>query len=157
MVRPPSPGAALLLTSYLDVLLEALIKTRLAADEDVLANLFSGDGAAMGTMHQKTEMAYALGLIGKNTRRDITETRWIRNRFAHWVNLNELPEPITFRHRDIAQKCKSLWIPKNCSLPGKPTTPRKLFVETMYELFYIAMENAAGVTYDGKPDPDMIF
>jgi hypothetical protein len=48
-------------------------------------------------------MAYALGLIGPNARRELHLIRKVRNEFGHE------PKPISFDHPPIASRCRELY------------------------------------------------
>jgi DNA-binding MltR family transcriptional regulator len=118
----PSLGDVLFLIDYLDRVDDRIVTiiatTRL---EDALENaitskmvdlsqsdyaeLFRGD-QPLATYSAKIKLAFALGLIGKQTRSELNTIRLIRNAFAH------CRKAIWFSTDEVAEACSRLTIPE---------------------------------------------
>ncbi len=70
--------------------------------------LFSdGQNGPLATVSAKARIAYAMGIIGPETKADINTLRHIRNGFAH------VSPPISFSSLEIAQACNGLYFMKD--------------------------------------------
>jgi hypothetical protein len=107
-------GCALMAAAYIDSLLGKLLEAYLIEDAALVPALFGAYGP-LGTFASRTDLAYGLGLINKQTRKQITHIRKIRVEFAHTY------EPITFEYPPIRDRCREL------TLSEKVDTPRKRF------------------------------
>ncbi|WP_319588467.1 hypothetical protein [uncultured Desulfobulbus sp.] len=98
-------GAIIVAVSLFDVGLEKLIKATLVkSNPENNDPLFSGPTAPLGSFYSKTELAYRLGLLRKNTRDMLHYLRKLRNEFAHethTVSMNDKP---------IEDKIKNLFL-----------------------------------------------
>ena len=95
-------AAAILAAAYFEDRLRAAIMTRFVAlnrrDE---AEIFKPYGP-LSTFKAKVDIAFALGLYDRKTRKDLHTVGEIRNKFAH------SPEPMEFDHEKVAAKCRKL-------------------------------------------------
>ena len=133
---PPQAEALIGYSLLEDVLKSALINsfpTRLSNTD--ITNMFDNDGP-IASIGARASLAFALGIIGTNTRADINCVKDIRNAFAHSrVTLG-------FDSPEVASACRDLTAPHRLygkeRLWGKdgepewpPTDPRKLFRATV--------------------------
>jgi len=94
-------ASAIVSSSLLEELLERLILAFLMDNEKTKRDLFDGI-APLSTMSAKINIAYHLGLIGKNEYEDLKFIKNIRNDFAHSF------ETINFETQRIKDKCLQL-------------------------------------------------
>jgi hypothetical protein len=96
-------ASAITLAALLESALESALRTKLISNppKESLNNLF-GLNRILSTFWAKTEIAFALGLIGPQTRKDLDRVRTIRNAFAHAKGI------ITFETQAIATECRQL-------------------------------------------------
>lgn len=113
-------GCALMVASFLDHKLGKLLEAMFVDDSKVVSELFSHSGT-LGTFSSRIDTAYALGLIGPNTRRDINLIRKIRNEFGH------SHYTLKFTDDRIRSRCKELFHFNNIE---STDDPRKMFVKT---------------------------
>jgi hypothetical protein len=82
-----SDRAAVILTAAIfEEVLEALLNARLCPATDDPDELFAGTTSPAATLHAKIVLAYRLGLVSAQFRRDLHVIRRIRNDFAHNVH-----------------------------------------------------------------------
>jgi hypothetical protein len=74
----------------------------------------------LGSFSVRIDMAYILGLIGPQARRDLHLIRKIRNDFGHNI------DPVTFDHEPIANRCREL----HFHAFDKSESPRRVYVQT---------------------------
>jgi DNA-binding MltR family transcriptional regulator len=86
--------------SFLELVLEHILRAYLPEDDKEVKKLFDYNGA-LGTFSSKISMAYSLGLIEKIIKDDLHYIRKIRNEFAH--NLYA-----SFDHAEVVKCCKNL-------------------------------------------------
>lgn len=84
----------LITASYLDNQLKNIISAIFVADRPI-KRLLEGPTAPMATFSNRTEFAYALGLIEDVEYRSINAIRHIRNRFAHTLSAKFDEEKLT--------------------------------------------------------------
>jgi DNA-binding MltR family transcriptional regulator len=94
-------GAALAVVAYLDHALGLALKSRLVDDKGVVDPMFAPDGM-LGGYGARLRMAYLIGLLTKDTYRDLVRLGDIRNDFAH------KPELLDFSRKMIKGKCASI-------------------------------------------------
>lgn len=94
-------GCALMAAAYLDYELEELLHKYLLDDPKATSNMLKNNGP-LSTFSSKIEIAYLLGLIGKNTRKDLNLIRKVRNEFAH------KSDPLSFEDDSIKNRCREL-------------------------------------------------
>lgn len=120
----------LVCVSLLEQTLEDAIWYRAAAEQakDERERFFSENGGVASSFAEKTYLAYVFGVIGPETRKDLTRIRQIRNAFAHAkrhldFNTQEIIELCEF------QICKSdVW---RTAVGAATLTPREVFVEAV--------------------------
>ena len=74
--------------------------------------MFDGDGAVLRDLSAKVKLAYMLGIIGKQTRSDLSAIRRIRNTFAH----SRLK--IDFETPEIEAACQQISLPERWAATG---------------------------------------
>jgi len=99
-------GIAVIAGSMIDSLLEDLLESFLVAfkSKSDKKNIFSSN-APLSSFHNKTQMAYSLGLISNYDRELLIQINSIRNIFAHQI------KSIDFDNEEIKSKCKKIVIP----------------------------------------------
>lgn len=94
-------GCALHAASYLDNELGVMLRSYFVDDAKTHTELLEGTGG-LATFSARIAIAFALGLVPKNVRNDLTLIRKIRNDFGH------NPRQIGFDHDPIANRCREL-------------------------------------------------
>ena len=97
-------GAAIIGAAVVEESLTEAIRAQFAPGHQPQDDLLSGSGPA-ATFSAKSDLAFALGLIGPKTYRDLTLVRKIRNRFAHEL------EALSFEDQTVANRCTELHWP----------------------------------------------
>ena len=127
--RTDDRSTAILLSAYLDICLEVLLRECIVNSGEV-EDLF-GEQGSLGTFSAKIDMAYAINLLPKTFRADLHQIRKIRNRFAHDLH------GLTFSTNDIQNHCRALTTPKDYPTGTEQTVaqmslndPRQLFLFT---------------------------
>jgi hypothetical protein len=122
-------AAVLVCVSLLEQTLEDTIWERAAAHaRDERERFFSENGGVASSLAEKILLAYVLGVIGPETRTDLTRIRQIRNVFAHAkrhldFNMKEIVELCDF------EMCKSkIW---KANFSSTTLTQREIFVEVV--------------------------
>src|SRR6202035_1786215 len=99
-------AAAIMMGAFLENWLGlALLKRMRSLGKDKRDHLF-GDNGPLGTFSQKIEMAYALNLIGPDSRSALTNIKQVRTHFAHEVEITD------FSNQDVVGYCMALRYPK---------------------------------------------
>jgi hypothetical protein len=106
-------AAAILAAANLETLLEDAIKCVLLDHKirkrvTLFERLFKNYGP-LTTFSAKTDLAFALHLIGPHCYHDLDIIRQIRNDFAHGLEIGEPPTMITFEAQPVASRCANLW------------------------------------------------
>jgi DNA-binding MltR family transcriptional regulator len=115
-------GAALLGHAMLEnILKRLLLHAMVPLGKEEEDRLFDGLGPLSG-MSSRTILAYALGLISKQTRRDLDKIRAIRNRFAH------TGKKVTFDDPEVVKLCARL------ALQKQDLGARKIYVASVKAL-----------------------
>jgi DNA-binding MltR family transcriptional regulator len=114
-------GCALMAAAFLDAELEKLLGRHFVADDTVRKELLSQNGP-LGAFSSRIDLAYALGLIGKQARRDLHLIRKIRNDFAH------VAKSLQFSDQPIAQRCEEFY---HDEMVGVGASPRARFTRTV--------------------------
>lgn len=130
-------GCALMAAAFLDELLKKLLKSFLVDDQKSFNSLFSGSGG-LSTFSSRIDMAYLLGLIPLNVKRDLHLIRKIRNVFAHSMDI------IDFNHPSIASRCVEL----SLNVFQDQLTPRKAFNRVAFGIAGII--NGATITTERR-------
>lgn len=94
-------GAILLCAAWLDDALALLLRNRLTDDSAIVDKLFGID-QPLGTLSSRIKMAYCLGLIDEDVRKDLDTIRGIRNEFGH------VRKPLSFEDQSIKDRCNNL-------------------------------------------------
>jgi hypothetical protein len=98
------------------------------------------------TFFRATELAYLTRLVGPEVHADLTNTRLVRNAFAHWTRIEgdvAVPEEVSFDATDINTKCDFKTLNRvTATLDNNPlptATPRERFV-AMTLVFFALFE-----------------
>lgn len=96
-------AVVVLLGSFVETRLERLLASKMRKNMNSAERkrVFDYEGP-LGTFSAKTAMAYALSIIGPQTRSDLDLVRILRNEFAH------SRIPLTFRTAEIKEACAHL-------------------------------------------------
>lgn len=94
-------GCALAGGEFLNVSIRELLEASLVNDTRMLSQMFRPSGP-LGSFDSRIELAFLLGLIGSDTRRELALFRKIRNEFAHSVT------ELSFDTDSIANRCREL-------------------------------------------------
>jgi DNA-binding MltR family transcriptional regulator len=113
-------GCALMAAAYLDGELEQLFRAALVADAKSVDDMLD-QSKPLGTFSSRIDMAFLLGLIGRQAKRDLHIIRKIRNDFGHD------PEPITFRSQQIGARCSEFYH----TYRTRDADPRSLFTNAV--------------------------
>ncbi|VVE78140.1 MltR family transcriptional regulator [Pandoraea sputorum] len=95
---------AIVIASYLDAMLEELLRAFLVERAKAVNPLFEGRGV-LSTFSSKIELSFALGLIGEGEAKALNTIREIRNAFAHELG------NLDFTDMSISAKCANLRLP----------------------------------------------
>ncbi len=110
--RQTDRSAAIIGAAYVEDALEGLLSAHfVAGSKRDLEEVYGSDGP-LSRFSAKTRMAYALGLLGPQTRSDLNLIRKVRNQFAH-----EFFEHLAFGDTRIAKWCSEMWWPTQGALP----------------------------------------
>lgn len=113
-------GAVLFASSYIDVLLEKILRIKLIGNKKHLDSIFSFNGA-LGTFSSRISICYSLGLFPKEYFEEINTIRKIRNIFGH------SPEKIDFESEKISKIIQNLqFLPDNFDKPNRTKFNRSL-------------------------------
>lgn len=119
-------SVAIVGASLIDESLQSAIASMLRFvedDKDTLDRLYGPQGI-FASVDAKILAAYALEIIGTNSRRDLVLINKIRNQFAHDMN------PLSFDDDHIRDRCKLLSVPQNSLAQGEPR--REYLVSVQY-------------------------
>ncbi len=128
-------ACAVLGAVHLDHLLGMAIIKNLAHGDEVEKTLLSGPTAPLSSFAARIDLAYAIGLIDKDTRHDLDVIRHIRNEFAHSLGSHYFEED-----QSIADRCRDLVIGNqfaaqyNESHRSNLMQPRNLFIFTVLSI-----------------------
>lgn len=95
-------GCALYATAYLDKALSDLLYVSVVYEPKKVDKDLFDFNSPLGTFSSRIKMAYYLGKISKEARRDLDLLRDIRNKFAHH------PSVVSFDDESVANKCREL-------------------------------------------------
>ena len=82
---------AIVALAYLDDMLRELLRARLVDDAAAVDQAF--DRAPLGRAEARIQMAYLVGLIAADVRDSLLQVNTIRNRFAHYHEIDSFEEP----------------------------------------------------------------
>jgi hypothetical protein len=94
-------AAAVVGAAILDTRLTGSIKARLHSADDIDERMFRSSGP-LGSLSAKIDLAFMLGIVGRQAHRDLHTIRDIRNRFAHHLDI------IDFRSQSVSDLCANL-------------------------------------------------
>lgn len=98
----------------------------LSADDE--RRLFASDAAPLFTFAAKTELAFALGIIGRGARDDLGCLRQIRNAFAH------SRRRIDFDSSEVQEACRQFTLPiRHPKSLRADLHPREAFIQIAFE------------------------
>ncbi|WHY75718.1 MltR family transcriptional regulator [Neobacillus sp. WH10] len=103
-------GIVLICGSIIDSMLSELLKAFLIKSDRIDKEVLNNNGI-LGTFDSKIKIAYYLGLLSIEERRNLELLQKVRNKFAH-IALN-----ISFEDNDVSNICSNFRIPKNGFLP----------------------------------------
>jgi len=101
----PHRGPGIALPTILENRTTEMLKLAMRRDTAIAKDLFRASGA-LGSFGIKIQLAYMLGLITKDTYRDLDILRKIRNDFAHNVGIKTFDDP------QISSRIKSMHVYK---------------------------------------------
>lgn len=116
-------GCALFAAAYLDSALSDLLYVFLVGGKKIEEDLFKGN-APLSSFSSRIKMAFYLGLISNDVRRDLDLIRLVRNDFAH------NPGPMSFSTQSVANRCNEL----THSYRAKGANPRGHFTSAVFGL-----------------------
>ena len=94
-------GCALIVASYIDVSLEALLNAAFTGSRKIKEGLL-GTARPIGTFSARIDIGYCVGLLPERVYRDLHLIRKIRNEFAH------APVATTFQTPEVKLRCGEL-------------------------------------------------
>jgi hypothetical protein len=113
-------GAALFASSYIDFLLEKILRVKMIGNKKHLDSLFTFNGA-LGTFSSRISICYSIGIIPKDYYEEINTIRKIRNIFGH------SPDKLDFESEKIATLIQNLkFLPDNFDKPNRVKFNRSL-------------------------------
>jgi hypothetical protein len=112
-------GCALMSAAFLEVELENELKHLLVKNSKIIDKIFEFNGP-LGNFSSKISMAFALGLINRNTLNELDLIRKIRNKFAHEH------QPISFDNETLVPLIKKM----NQNVYVEFSTHRERFIRT---------------------------
>ena len=142
-------GCALMAAAYLDGELERLLRAAWVADSNVL-NEMLGQSKPLGTFSSRIDIAFLVGLIGQQARRDLHLIRKIRNEFGH------VAEPITFESQQMSSRSLEFYHTNRT----KDANPRSLFTNAVLgvlAMIHLATHNAKRPQAAADPQIDEAF
>ena len=101
LLQESDVGCALIGTAFLDDCLEALLRASFLNDPQVMERLLGVD-RPLGTFSSRIDVAYCLGLITPDERKELHLMRNIRNHFAHQRRKT------TFSEAPVSDLCRNL-------------------------------------------------
>lgn len=113
-------AAAILAAIQVEAALESvLLKKMIPLPVNEIDEIFVGESGPLSTFSAKIRLAYAFGVIGTETRRDLNLLRTIRNAFAH------ARTPVSFDTPEIAKACGLIRFLSHLSRPAEgPEYPK---------------------------------
>ena len=138
-------GCALMAAAFLDSELELLLRSFVVDNEKAQDEIFS-QSKPIGTFSSRIDLAFLLGLISADTRKDLHLIRKIRNDFGH------VHRPISFEDQAMSNRCREL----KHHFRGNNEPPRKIFISSAVgalALLHTAMHKRARIVE--RPNPDL--
>ena len=120
--RAAAINGGCLINLYLDILFRSVM----VKDTQFVEDILDGKGhGPLSSLSAKTKVAYVLGLINKETMKDLDYIRRIRNEFAHNV------KAISFKDSPVREYCKELSTAKRNK--GKTQNPISIYNQAVIE------------------------
>jgi DNA-binding MltR family transcriptional regulator len=113
-------GSVLLAASYLENLLEEVLRKKLIGNKKHLDDLFDYSGP-LGTFSSRISIAYSMGILLDDEFNDLSIIRKIRNDFSH------KPTIIKFSDQKISSLCDKL----KCIIRENLDSPNKKFITSV--------------------------
>jgi hypothetical protein len=113
-------GCALMAAAFLDSELGRLLRAAWIADSKSADDML-GQSKPLGTFSSRIDLAFLMGLIGRQARRDLHLIRKIRNEFGH------VAEPIAFDSTRISAWCLEFYHTSRT----KDSDPQSLFTNAV--------------------------
>ncbi len=103
LARESDRGCAIVGAVYLDDLLEQVLNSYLIQNKESVKELLSSKNtnAVINSFGAKIELAFGIGLITKEDRRELKIIKSIRNKFAHNLKLKFEESPIVDMCREL--------------------------------------------------------
>ena len=113
--------------SMVEIELERTIRERLGRQDDATWKRLTAENGPLNTLHQKTEIAYALKIINSELHSELGIIRTIRNAFAHAKRVFD------FNHELISKEMSQLkrhskTVVYRTTFKGVKPTPRHIFI-----------------------------
>jgi hypothetical protein len=129
MTTDSDRGSALLAASMIEDVLKGAIAFHLRPlSESEESDLFQGT-SPLSTFSAKIKIAYAMGIIGKNSRHDLETIKEVRNAFAHGIHVLKFDDP------EIAPMVKGLHGLKD--ITGGPYSPKINYTQVVRLLMLV--------------------
>jgi len=123
--------------AWLDDSLEFYLRRVLSRDQKVADQLFGFD-RPLGSFGARIKLAYLLGMISDEVRRDLDTIRTIRNDLAH------VRYPISTNCREFRERCRTLSVYRRyaAKAPKPSRQPKQQFVVSAYLLAMALLSQA---------------
>lgn len=137
-------GAALLDHNLADLLLSFMI------DAKETKKLLRDPDGPLGSLGNKTNIAYSLGLLTSTEYDNLKLIGNIRNAFAHQIDL------ASFEDQWITQKCNLLMSSDSNGELNIPLSPRNIYVDTVFDIAIALVKKKIDILEDGKPEKRVV-
>jgi len=144
-------GGAVIAAAWVDDALEEYLRCFLSRDPKIANNLLQPEGA-LGTFGVRIKLAYALGMISDEVRRDLDAIRLVRNDFAH------LRDASGFDNPQVVQRCRGLHAYRcyASSVRNPSRTPRQRYMISALLLAAAIVDVTDGVSETSRPDEKLL-
>src|SRR3954471_11098048 len=110
--------------------------------------LFVGDDATLATFADRINIAFALGILGEESRNDFNAIRRIRNVFAHSVLDVEFDLPAVAAAIEMLRAFKRPDFPQSLKVKGPPKTLFIFAIAYYYIRLWIAAPSRTNVEFN---------
>lgn len=150
LAAQPARSTALAGSAYLEHGLRTAITNYLrnTLSEAEQERLFASDAAPLATFADRINLAFALGILGNDSRSDFNAIRLIRNVFAHSVI------DVEFNLTTIATAIEALHVfkrpdfPQSMNVPGPPKTQFIFAIAYYYLRLWIAAPGRPNIEFN---------
>lgn len=132
-------GCALLAASFLEGMIEELLRERLVDNPKLQKEMLHHSGP-LGTFSSQIDMACLLGLVGPAMRRELHLIRQIRNDFGHTARRISFGEP------SIASRCREM----RFTCLDNDAEPRHLFTNAVFGVAAVIAVARVRTTHFGE-------